>query len=252
MQVLIADTTPTTTSTPTTSTTSTTSTSTTVPPPEVPAPTTAAPTTAAPTTAAPTTSAAAALSAIGDLVWLDADGDGLQQPDEAGLEGVVVVLLDGTGRELARDVTDHLGRYEFAQLPAGPYALDVELPDGYGITLPDQGVDDEVDSDLRSVDELRATARTELFALPLDRPGSVDLGLVVLEDEGGGDPATTSSEVVSTDAPPATAAPTTAAPTTTEPAPTEPPTTTAAPTTVATTTAPTTTLPPTTTAAPGG
>ena len=101
------------------------------------------------------------VSTIGDIVWLDANGDGLQQPDEAGIEGVVVVLLDGADVELARDVTDHLGAYEFTDVAAGSYVLELELPDDYAITQANQGFDDELDSDLVSVDELRGTARTD-------------------------------------------------------------------------------------------
>ena len=91
----------------------------------------------------PATSAEPAGSTIGDFVWLDANGDGLQDPDEAGVEGVDVVLLDASGVELARDTTDHLGRYEFVGVVDGSYALEVELPADYGITQPDQGLDDE-------------------------------------------------------------------------------------------------------------
>ena len=58
------------------------------------------------------------------------------------------MLLDAAGVELARDVTDHLGAYEFADVVDGSYVLELELPDGYDITLPDQGLDDEFDSDL--------------------------------------------------------------------------------------------------------
>jgi hypothetical protein len=212
--------------------------------------TTVAPTTTTPITATSAPSGDIAAATIGDIVWVDADGDGLQDPGETGLEGVDVALLDSSGVELGRDTTDQFGRYEFAALAAGSYLLELELPDGYAITGADQGFDDDVDSDLLTVDEQLGTARTDVFGVPADRPGSVDLGLVVVEGPSG-ESTTTSSEVVSTAAPPDTGTPTTAS-TTTEPPPTEPPTTTAAPTTVAATTAPTTTLSPTTTVATGG
>ena len=39
-----------------------------------------------------TTPGTGATGAIGDRVWIDADGDGLQDPDESGLGGVTVNL----------------------------------------------------------------------------------------------------------------------------------------------------------------
>jgi hypothetical protein len=258
-------------------TTSTTTASSTVPP-IVPAPN---------SSGSPTTSVGTEVSSIGDLVWLDGSGDGLQQPEEPGIEGVVVVLRDAAGLELARDVTDHLGNYEFTDLRAGSFVLEVELPDGYGITRVDQGPNDELDSDLMTLDEQNGTARTDQVAVPADRPDGFDLGLIELQVT---EPSTTAApEVTTTQPPPSSAAatttsvaaptsvpptepPTTAAPevTTTQPPPssaaatttsvaaptsvppTEPPTTapvsTVVPSTEAPTTVPATTAPPTTVA----
>ncbi len=62
---------------------------------------------------------------IGDSVWLDANNDGVYQPNEAGLSGVTVALKDGSGNTIASAVTDSDGRYLFSGLLAGNYTVDV-------------------------------------------------------------------------------------------------------------------------------
>lgn len=50
---------------------------------------------------------------IGNTVWLDSDGDGLQGAYEPGIGGVHVDLLDTSGRVLATATTDASGKYLF-------------------------------------------------------------------------------------------------------------------------------------------
>ena len=119
---------------------------------------------------------------IGDLVWLDVNGDGLQADDEPGVAGAVVVLRDPAGSEVARVLTDQFGAYEFAGVTPGSFFLELELPEGTGITLVDEGPDDEVDSDLFAVDDEDGTARTEVFTVPADHPDAFDLGLIAAAD----------------------------------------------------------------------
>jgi len=75
--------------------------------------------------------------AIGDRVWIDANGNGRQDPGEAGLAGVTVELvtagpdgLFGTGDDvvLASQVTDAAGNYVFYNLPAGAYVVRIPTP----------------------------------------------------------------------------------------------------------------------------
>ena len=83
------------------------------------------------------------LGAIGDRIWIDADGDGVQDPGEAGLGGVAVDLLTagpdglfGTTDDVveASTTTDAAGMYYFDALPAGAYVVRVNsgaAPGGY-------------------------------------------------------------------------------------------------------------------------
>ncbi len=93
---------------------------------------------------------------IGDRVWEDSDEDGVQDEGEPGVPGAAASLAaagpDGacsTGDEtwLAVAVTSADGHYLFEDLPAGTYCVQFNPPPGNQFTLPDQGVDDTLDSD---------------------------------------------------------------------------------------------------------
>ncbi len=55
---------------------------------------------------------------LGNYVWYDADRDGVQDPTERPLPGVVVTLHNSAGRALATATTDDSGRYWFASADA--------------------------------------------------------------------------------------------------------------------------------------
>ncbi|MBO9624926.1 MAG: choice-of-anchor A family protein [Microbacterium sp.] len=59
---------------------------------------------------------AVSLVSIGDYVWIDADGDGIQDAGEAPVSGATVRLLDAGGTQIATDVTDANGYYSFTDL----------------------------------------------------------------------------------------------------------------------------------------
>ncbi|MBT8198105.1 MAG: hypothetical protein KJO84_06345, partial [Acidimicrobiia bacterium] len=62
------------------------------------------------------------LGSIGDFVWLDSNGDGVQDAGEPGIPGVTVTL---SGDADATAVTDANGLYGFADLAAGEYTATV-------------------------------------------------------------------------------------------------------------------------------
>ncbi len=82
---------------------------------------------------------------VGDKVWNDTNKDGIQNANEAGIEGVKVTLTkaDGTTVETR---TDKDGNYIFTDLPNGKYEISFETPEGYEATTANVG-DDALDSD---------------------------------------------------------------------------------------------------------
>jgi fimbrial isopeptide formation D2 family protein/uncharacterized repeat protein (TIGR01451 family) len=80
--------------------------------------------------------------AIGDRVWIDANGNGIQDPGEAGLAGATVTLTgtDYLGNPVnLTTTTDSAGDYIFDGLNAGAYTVTVTPPSGYTQTGdPDQ------------------------------------------------------------------------------------------------------------------
>ncbi|MEZ4909661.1 MAG: SdrD B-like domain-containing protein [Saprospiraceae bacterium] len=88
---------------------------------------------------------------LGDTVWKDIDGDGIQEPGEPGVEGVIATLTDCEGNVLATQVTDANGFYFFNNLIPGNYQVHFDisaLPKGCAFTYQNVGGDDEIDSDV--------------------------------------------------------------------------------------------------------
>ena len=109
---------------------------------------------------------------LGDLVWIDADGDGQYDVGtELPLAGVTVTLLDGAGNP-ATDLfgfpqtttTDGAGRYSFDSLAPGDYRVEFTLPAGFVWTSANTG-GDVLDSDAVAATRDAATARTGVVAL---------------------------------------------------------------------------------------
>jgi len=85
---------------------------------------------------------------LGDRVWEDRDGDGIQDAGEPGVVSALVYLLDATtGSILDFTFTDTNGRYQFQRLP-GSYVMRFIPPTGFVFSPRDQGADDEADSDV--------------------------------------------------------------------------------------------------------
>ncbi|MCE4958101.1 SdrD B-like domain-containing protein, partial [Macrococcoides caseolyticum] len=67
---------------------------------------------------------------LGDKVWFDADKDGIQDTNEAGIPGVTVTLTKPDGSTVTT-TTDANGNYVFTDLPNGDYTVTFGTPDGY-------------------------------------------------------------------------------------------------------------------------
>src|SRR5439155_1307251 len=62
---------------------------------------------------------------IGDRVWVDGNGDGVQDAGEAGINGVTVQLLDAASNVIATATTAGDGNYTFNGLTGGTYTVRV-------------------------------------------------------------------------------------------------------------------------------
>ena len=116
-------------------------------------------------------------ASVGDRVWYDLDGNGVQGADEPGAEGVKVTLVDASGQP-ARDVlgaevtpvtTDAKGRYSFEKLAAGSYTVKFEVPGGTAAAATGAGGDPSADSNGPDAAVTLAEGESN---------GSIDLGLV--------------------------------------------------------------------------
>ena len=90
--------------------------------------------------------------AIGDYVWFDSNHDGLQDPNEPGIDGLTVTLNGPDGMKTTTtgvnpsDSTRH-GYYQFTGACTGPYTVDVQAPAGF-VPSPDSiGADSAIDND---------------------------------------------------------------------------------------------------------
>jgi uncharacterized protein (DUF2141 family) len=65
------------------------------------------------------------LASLGDIVWFDANENGVVDAGEAGIAGVTVVLTGGSLASPETATTDAAGNYLFVDLPAGTYTVSV-------------------------------------------------------------------------------------------------------------------------------
>ena len=76
---------------------------------------------------------------IGDFVWDDRNGNGMQEPGEPGIANVEVQLL-GPNQFFASTTTSSSGAYLFTNVATGSYSVFIPtLPPGYTFTLSFQG-----------------------------------------------------------------------------------------------------------------
>ena len=105
---------------------------------------------------------------LGDFVFEDTDGDGIQDAGEDGVSGVLVKLqnpdgtavLDENGAPLTT-TTDGDGKYAFTGLVPGEYKVMFVAPDGFEFTTQDAGTDDALDSDANPTNGMTQTVVLE-------------------------------------------------------------------------------------------
>ena len=91
--------------------------------------------------------------AYGNFVWLDSNGNGIQDSGEPGLNGVRVDFFraDGTQVDSTLTTSDGSGKpgfYQFTNMQAGSYYAVFYPPAGYAVTQQDAGGNEALDSDV--------------------------------------------------------------------------------------------------------
>ncbi|MBK5266441.1 MAG: hypothetical protein JJE47_03320 [Acidimicrobiia bacterium] len=98
------------------------------------------------------TQAEVPLGVVGDFVWNDVDGNGIQDANESGVANVGVDLLDATsGSVLLSTTTNAAGVYVVANVPEGDYVMQFAVPEPWVFSPADAGSDDAADSDVVEV-----------------------------------------------------------------------------------------------------
>jgi hypothetical protein len=117
------------------------------------------------------------LGTLGDLVWIDLNGNGLQDSGEPGVYGVTVNLYNngsGSGSAIATTTTNVAGNYLFSDLSAGTYSVKFILPAGYSFTTANQGANSAIDSDANPASGLTGSINLTAGQTDLTR----DAGLI--------------------------------------------------------------------------
>jgi len=116
---------------------------------------------------------------LGNKVWIDENGDGIQDAGEPGLPGTIVELYDvnvSSTVPVAMLSTDSTGSYLFTDLPSGDYFLGYTFPLGYSNTESNRGPDTTEDSDVDGSNGPNTTPTTNLSTGESDM--SWDAGVV--------------------------------------------------------------------------
>jgi ELWxxDGT repeat protein len=115
---------------------------------------------------------------IGDRVWYDANGNGVQDPGEPGIAGIVVEVMqspdgvvgNGDDASWGATVTDSTGHYSLGGLATGlNYYVTFRAPIGYSFTSTHVGTNGEIDSDAD------AAGYTKMFSFGDSGPSRVDI-----------------------------------------------------------------------------
>jgi hypothetical protein len=120
-----------------------------------------------------------------DFASATTPANGLQEPDEGGVAGIVVTLVQaGDGSLVVPAVTtDEAGQYAI-EAPAGSYSLQFEAPADHpwaqaAWTLPDQGTNDHLDSDVYAQSQVGAARALAGLEVSLNTPLSgLDAGMI--------------------------------------------------------------------------
>ena len=152
---------------------------------------------------------------VGDFVWIDSNGNGVQDAGEPGVAGVRATLYNAAGQEVLFTTTDSNGAWKICGVDPGEYyVVFTNRPAGTSFTGQLRGSNDALDSNAD------ANGRTPNFTVRDADVLTIDAGLITNPTVIVITPTTippTAPTVPPTTAPPTTVPPTTVAPTTVPP-----------------------------------
>lgn len=119
---------------------------------------------------------------IGNFVWHDLNGDGIQGSSEPGVPGVKVFLLDDNDIQVAMTTTNASGEYLFNNVTAGRYYLKFAPPSQYSFINHSQGTDPSKDSDVTNQFGIGTTSYVQL--VPGQQLLTVDAGVYICSKIG--------------------------------------------------------------------
>nr|MCU0470784.1 carboxypeptidase regulatory-like domain-containing protein [Arcicella sp.] len=125
------------------------------------------------------------LGSIGDFVWRDDNGNGIQDAGEPGIAGVTVNLYKGTTFQTSV-ITDTNGKYTFSGLTSGAYQVEFITPTQSRFSPANKGTDDTKDSDVGANGKSQVVNIdvTKLTTDTLRNNPNIDAGIVPLGSIG--------------------------------------------------------------------
>ncbi len=124
----------------------------------------------------------ATVGTIGDYVWFDRDDDGLQDPEEQGLPGVILRLYTDAGKYVSKTITNADGRYLFKNVFEGRYRVVIDaatVPEDFRLTT----VSDIIDVTM----PVRGWYRDADFGYYTDAPNRCNKRIMAWYQPGYGD-----------------------------------------------------------------
>ncbi len=119
---------------------------------------------------------------IGNFVWMDNNGNGLQDSGEPGINGCTITLFDASNNQIGLphistfNMASQPGYYQFCGLTAGSYYLVVTPPAGLMLTVQNNS-NNALNSDINPV-----TFKSAIFQFNCQDNNDLDIGLV--KDDG--------------------------------------------------------------------
>lgn len=120
------------------------------------------------------------VSKIGDFVWFDDNGNGIQDVNETGVPNITVTLLTCSNEVISTTQTNTTGNYCFENIPYGDYIIHYDIPEPYYIVGSNSGMDSTLDSDANP-----STQSTDCITVDTPNENSIDVGITTCSNIGG-------------------------------------------------------------------